>query len=83
MKSPLNSYRIQKPLAALRAAGHRGLTPLELNQQCGSTRASSDLSELRQNGFNIEKTFDGTTEAGRKVWRYVLQETNSAFEPVK
>jgi len=76
MKSPLASSRIQKPLAALRAAGLRGLTPIEINAQCGSTRATSDLSELKQWGFNIEKTFDGTTEAGRKVWRYVLIEEN-------
>ena len=74
MKSPIDSSRIQKPLAALRAAGNRGLTPLELNSQCQSTRASSDISECRQHGFNIEKSFDGTTASGRRVWRYVLIE---------
>lgn len=70
-------------MAALRAAGLRGLTPLEINAQCNSTRATSDISEVRAHGFNIEKSFDGTTESGRKVWRYVLIETPKIMEMEK
>lgn len=84
MKSPITSDRIQKPLAALKSAGERGLTPIELNQICNSTRASSDLSELRQHGIPIEKSYDGTSQNGRRVYRYRLaatpEQAHAAFE---
>jgi hypothetical protein len=72
MKSPITSDRLQKPLAALRAAGRDGLTPIELNRICQSTRASSDLSELRQHGILIEKEYVGKSVGGRRVFRYRL-----------
>ncbi len=68
----MKSDRIQKPLQALLAAGERGLTPIELNNICGSTRASSDLSELRQHGIAITKKFDGKSANGRMVYRYSI-----------
>ena len=71
MKSPLTSHRLQKPLKALQSHPN-GLTPLELNQICQSTRASSDLSELRENGIQIIKTYEGMSPNGRKVYRYRL-----------
>jgi hypothetical protein len=49
-----------------------GRTPIEINAICGTTRASSDVSELRQNGVDIEKEFLGTTPSGRKVFAYRL-----------
>lgn len=80
MKSPINSDRLQKPLNALREAGSRGLTPIELNRICASTRASSDISELRQNGIPIEKSYEGESANGRKVWRYRLVEYFSPWQ---
>ena len=71
MKSPLTSDRLQKPLNALRLAGSKGLTPIELNQLCNSTRASSDVSELRQHGIEVDKTYVGKVN-GRMVYRYRL-----------
>ena len=71
MKSPLNSDRLQKMMAALRSAPN-GLTPLELNQICGSTRSSSDISEIRQWGIPIEKTWQRYSASGRRVYSYKL-----------
>ena len=70
MKSPLTSPRMVKLLAALDS--DIGRTPIEINTICGTTRASSDVSELRQNGVAIEKEFRGTTPTGRKVFAYRL-----------
>lgn len=70
--STLDSDRIQKVLAALRQAGDRGLTTLELNQITGSTRSSSDCSELRYCGVDVYCSFEGTTGTGRRVYRYRL-----------
>jgi hypothetical protein len=72
MKSPLSSDRLQKCLAALRGAGEQGITPIELNNQCGSTRATSDVSELRQHGIPIEKNYVGITANKRRLFRYKL-----------
>jgi hypothetical protein len=72
MKSPLSSDRLQKVIAALRAFP-QGLTPIEINEQCNSTRASSDLSELRQHGLPIIKTYVGKSANNRRVFRYALQ----------
>jgi hypothetical protein len=69
MKSPLNSDRLQKMMAALKSVPN-GLTPIELNRICDSTRASSDISELRQNGVPIEKTWQGYSASGRRVYSY-------------
>jgi len=72
MKSPMTSDRLQKMLNALRGAGKDGITPIELNNICQSTRASSDISELRQNGVPIEKHWQGYSASGRRVYSYRL-----------
>jgi hypothetical protein len=72
MKSPMTSNRLQKMMGALRAAGTNGITPIELNNVCQSTRASSDISELRQNGVAIEKHWVGFSDNGRRVYSYKL-----------
>lgn len=67
--SPLTSDRIQRVLTVLR---QRPATTLELNELCGSTRASSDVSECRANGCVINAEYVGTNETGRRVYRYHL-----------
>jgi hypothetical protein len=67
-----DSERIQRVVNALRRAGDAGLTPIQLNDLCGSTRASSDVSEARAAGFNIFCQYVGKSESGRKVHRYHL-----------
>lgn len=48
-------------------------TTIQIAEYTGSTRASSDVSELRANGFNILATYIGLSENGRKIHRYKLR----------
>ena len=61
-----------KLMAALENAGANGLTPIEINEQCQTTRASSDISELRQNGVELQVDYAGLSASGRKIFRYSL-----------
>lgn len=72
--SPLSSDRIQRVLRALQQAGSAGMTTFALNEACASTRVSSDISEARACGVQIECIFVGTNENGRRVHRYRLAE---------
>ena len=71
--SSLESGRMQKLLRYLESVGDIGATTMQICQACQTTRASSDISELRANGVEIEDQFDGTNENGRKIYRYRLK----------
>ena len=73
--SGIDSSRIQRIVQALRGASHWGMTTLELNESCGSTRASSDVSEARACGMPIECEYHGKSANGRKIYRYFLRQT--------
>ena len=60
-------------MAVLRASRRSGITTLALNRLAHSTRSSSDVSELRTNGFEIACKFVGTTPDGLRIHRYHLQ----------
>lgn len=70
--SSLDSARIKKVHEFLKARGDTGATTIELTDACGTTRASSDCSELRANGVNVVAEYVGKSDAGRKVWRYKI-----------
>lgn len=70
----LSSPRLRKMLDALEANPVTGCTTMTLCQWCDSTRASSDISELRRNGVPIEVTYEGKNQNGRRVYRYKLGE---------
>ena len=72
--SSLDSPRLAKLLAFLRAQGASGATTIEITKACVTTRASSDVSELRACGVGVVDRFEGTNESGRKVFRYFLSE---------
>jgi hypothetical protein len=72
--STLESPRLAKLRAFLRAQGAAGATTLQITQACTTTRASSDVSELRACGVAVVDRFEGTNENGRKVFRYFLAE---------
>ena len=72
--SSLSSPRLAKLLAFLRECKARGATTLQITQACTTTRASSDVSELRACGVKVVDKFEGTNENGRKVFRYFLAE---------
>jgi hypothetical protein len=75
--SSLDSPRIKKLLAFLEARGAQGATTIEITTACVTTRASSDVAELRAclvgTAKRIETTYEGENENKRRVHRYVLK----------
>ena len=69
------SKKLQRVLAFLQLCASRGATTWEINQACNSTRASSDISELRYNGIQIDCIPEGVNENGAQVNRFILRET--------
>ena len=67
--STLDSPRLAKLLAYLRERGNLGATTFELTAECLTTRAASDVSELRANGIPVACEYVGMSN-GRKVHRY-------------
>jgi hypothetical protein len=59
---------LQRTLAVLRK---RFPTTLELAKATGSTRPSSDISDLRANGHTITSQYVGTVD-GKRIFRYYL-----------
>lgn len=70
--STLDSPRIAKLLDFLKQRGHAGATTLEITANCETTRASSDISELRANGVDVSCSYEGKTATGRSINRYAL-----------
>lgn len=68
------SPRLQRILAFLRQRGERGATTLEIAIECTVVNTATYVSELRQNGFTIERTHERTTPGGAAVHRYRLVE---------
>jgi hypothetical protein len=66
---------LQKTLAFLRQ-GPR--TTIEITHHTGTTRASSDISELRANGYMIDCEYVGLSDNGKKIHRYILREERAA-----
>ena len=64
------SKRLQDTLGALIAFDEP--TTREIQQSTGSMSVSTDISELRQNGYEIDCWQDRKTENGRKIYRYKL-----------
>ena len=65
------SKRLQATLRALRRS-KRGLTTRQLARSTGSMAAHSDVAALRQNGFDVTCTCEGTTPYGGRIYRYRL-----------
>ncbi|MDE2102239.1 MAG: hypothetical protein KGL39_33645 [Patescibacteria group bacterium] len=70
--STLKSPRLKILLAFLRECGDAGATTIQITEACRTTRASSDVSELRANGIRVEDSYEGMAESGRKIYRYRL-----------
>jgi hypothetical protein len=67
------SVRLKRVLQCLRDHRRFGITTLSLNRLAFTTRSSSDVSELRSNGYRIDCKFVGSTPDGLKVHRYHLK----------
>jgi hypothetical protein len=72
--SQLKCDRLQKVVEALREAGSNGLTTLQINELCCTTRGASDVSEARACGVDITCEYVGLTKNGRRLHRYYLAE---------
>lgn len=68
------SERLQRVYTLLHRQGKRGSTTAEINHLCQSTRASSDVSDLRRSLTDkaIVCQFEGHSPNGRKVHRYTM-----------
>lgn len=70
--SDLKCDRLQRLMTALEQAGTGGLTTMQLNEICSSTRSSSDVSELRACGVAVVCEYCGLTDNGRRLHKYYL-----------
>ena len=68
------SQRLDKLLTFLRKRGAGGATTMGITIHCGSTRPSSDVSELRHNGVAIRTDYEGL-DNGRRIYRYTIDTT--------
>jgi len=75
-----SSKKLQRVLAFLKLCGGAGATTMEINNAFNSTRGSSDISELRYNGIQIDCIPEGVNENGAQVNRFVLRETIAMLE---
>lgn len=68
--------KLQKVIAALNAAGQHGATTAQIREMSGVEAASTRISELRANGYEIECKRQGS------VWRYWLRSAPENAPPV-
>lgn len=73
----LESPRLKKLIDFLRDCGTAGATTFTITLACNTTRASSDVAELRALGVPIAVAYEGKSEAGRKIYRYRLTENQA------
>lgn len=68
----LKSERLQRMLSVLRAFP-TGATTFDLQTLTYSMAPSTDVSELRANGYIIERRYEGRTSTGRHINRYTYK----------
>jgi helix-turn-helix protein len=68
------SPRLQRVVAALRAAGPGGITSRDLARQADVVAPATYVSELRRNGFTFSVTRERVTSTGARVFRYVMND---------
>ena len=71
--NPDRSFRLKHALDYLKDAGSYGVTTAQLQVATFSMAPATDVSELRQSGYLIDCTNEGTNENGRKVYRYTYR----------
>ena len=64
-----SSKRLQNLLRIL-LAYPKGCTTAEIQQWTGSMCPGTDVSELRQSGYDIECYYQGKSKTGRRIYRY-------------
>ena len=66
------SVRLQRTLAVLEGYPV-GATTWDIQALTSSMAPSTDISELRQNGYDIACEYAGKTTTGRRIFRYILK----------
>ena len=66
------SARLQRTLAVLEGFPS-GATTWDIQSLTSSMAPSTDISELRQNGYGIDCQYAGKTTTGRRIFRYILK----------
>ena len=69
---PTKSERLARMLRAIKAHP-AGITTIELQALTMSCAVSTDISELRQSGYRIDRYYKGKTVAGRQINSYVYR----------
>ena len=69
-----NSKPLQRMLAYLRQKGTAGATTLELVAECQIMNPATMASHLRFNGFQIDCSYERTSESGARIYKYRLIE---------
>jgi hypothetical protein len=64
------SQRLQKALRAL--GDNQWHTSLELSKLLHNPALSATITDLRNNGYEIERQYAGKSEAGQKIHKYRL-----------
>ena len=70
--NPDRSRRLARALAYVQSAGPVGCTTAELQSWTLSMAPATDISELRQSGYQIDCKAEGMNN-GRRVYRYTYQ----------
>lgn len=63
------SPRLAKLLRYLKSHPY-GATTIEIQWWTNSCAPATDISELRRNGFKIERVYEGKNQNGRQINRY-------------
>lgn len=66
------SERLSRVLAMLRRRGGRGATTREIIAEAQVCAVNSIVAEIRANGVDVLCEYEGTTEDGSRVYRYVI-----------
>lgn len=67
------SERLAQTLRIIKSQKGLGATTQEIASWTGSVAVATDVSELRQNGYEIDCLFHHTTAEGRKVFLYYFR----------
>ena len=70
---PEHSTRLTRTLRYIYHCADTGCTTAQLQAATAWMAPSTDISELRQSGYIIERTYEGRTATGRQINRYVYK----------
>jgi len=70
------SKRLQVLLRILRSNSRYGISTINIQHLTQSMAVATDVSELRQNGYEVRCSYVGKTPNGRRIFKYRIVEEN-------